>query len=223
MRFSSPVRFVFSAVLPLFLVLAACDSGGGNEEEINNQFQLEISEVGETETANATVAAKDQKELTGFSFFAEGTDPETGESGFGLYLSDDESFGEDSAQQGLFGLAVRQGGRPSTGSHAITASEDGIDLGNSMGMILFEDVGEIQNGASYYIGTGGSIDFETSNDRRVSGTFDVEAMHVQFQFDNSTGEVSGDTTDVVITGQFTAKNADTFLPPGVAPNAGSSQ
>lgn len=140
-----------------------------------------------------------------------------GESGFGLYLSDEASFGEESAHQGLFGLAVRKGGRPSTGSHAINTSEEGIDLGSSMGMILFEDVGEIENGASYYVGTGGTVDVETSNDRRMSGTFEVEAMHVQFQFDSSTGEVSGDTTDVVITGEFTAKNADTFLPPGAAP------
>lgn len=60
-------RSIFSAVLPLFLVLAACGSGGGNEEEINNQFRIEINDAAGSETTTATVATKAQKELSGFS------------------------------------------------------------------------------------------------------------------------------------------------------------
>lgn len=211
-------RLVFYAVLPLFVFLVACDSGGDNEEEIDNHFELEITEASAEAEGQAT--PKTERDLSGFSFFAEGTDPETGESAFGLYFNDSESIDEQSAQQGLFGIAVRQGGRPSTGSYSVDFSEEDFGLGSSLGLVLFENVEDIQNGASYYFGTSGTINFNTSSDREVGGSINVEAMRIQMQFDESNNEFSSDTTDVLITGEFTARNAETFLPPGITPEGG---
>lgn len=220
MRPSRSLRLLGYSLLPLLFLLVACDSGGtgDNEEAIDNRFRLEINEVSSSTDGQATVSSsKALAELNGYSFFAEGSDPETGESGFGIYFNDSESFGEQSAQQGLFGVAARQGGQPSTGLFPVDTSETAISAGNALVMLLFENVGDDQ-GMSYYLGTGGTIDFETSTDQRISGTLDVNALRIQLAYTDTS--VVSDTTSVEITGEFTAKNGDTYLSPEMTSQGG---
>lgn len=191
----------------LTLSLSACDSGGSNEDDdsINNRFSLEI-----TPTGGSSSAAKAPAEtIEGFSFFATGQDAETNEQGFGIYMSNEENFGESSAQQGLFGIAVRLSGRPPAGSYSLADvmnNDTGLESGSDFGFILFRSI-DSESGAVYFA-TGGTIELTTSNDDRIEGTIEADAMALDF----SSGQ--SEPTPVTITGSFTARNATTFLGTG---------
>lgn len=191
----------------LTLSLSACDSGGSNEDDdpsIDNRFSLTITEQSSSSAAKAV-----SETIEGFSFFATGQDPETNEQGFGIYMSDDENFGESSAQQGLFGIAVRLSGRPPAGSYSLVDIMDddaGLESGSAFGFMLFRSI-DSQSGAVYFA-TGGTIELTASNDNRVEGTIEADAMGLDFSSDQS------EPTPVTITGTFTARNAATFFGPG---------
>lgn len=193
----STVTLLF--VSALVLSLSACDSGGSNEEEsINNRFSLTV-----TENGGGAAAKQATETLEGFSFFATGTDQETGEQGFAVYMSDDENFSQQNATSGLFGLAVRLSGLPGTGSYSVTEDGSVLEGGSDFALVLYKDFGS-QSG-TVYIANGGTIELTTSNNDRVEGTIDVQAEG--FTFSGTTGE----TVSATITGSFTAKNVSTFM------------
>jgi len=196
----------------LFLTLAACDSGGANNEEpLANEFSFNIAEVTSSSTS---LLAKQQATTTldGFSFFFEGDDPQSSDDLFVIYFTQEEALSTESASQGLFGFAVRYGQRPGTGTANFVSLTSASEPTDDFGMMLFEDVesmGTDGGSFSWYLSDGGTLEVNTSNDDRVEGTISAEAMRVSFN-----GSVS-DTTRVTIEGPFAARSADSFV--GVSP------
>lgn len=189
------------ALLPLVLVLSACDSGGSNDNAVNNEFTMTIEP--ESNSSSAAVEAQ-QEEVSGFSFAVEGENPETGQQAFGIYLSGEESFSEQSATDGLFGFLARSSGQPSAGSYSFTDDPSGIDEEDFVG-VLYRDFDNFQS-APFYVIESGTVTLETSSEDEVTGS--VEASGTKFTFTESTLEQE----PVSITGEFSAKNVETFVP-----------
>lgn len=180
----------------LTLSLSACDSGGSSEEEsINNRFSLEITSVGDGSAAKAPAET-----VEGFSFFAQGEDPETGQQAFGLYFADEQDFSQQAAQEGLFGFIARASSRPGTGTYSITDSDEGVSSGAFV-MVLYKNIGS--NTGTFYVANSGTFNITASDDNRIEAEVDVQAT--EFSFDTNT------TQTVNITGTITAENAETFL------------
>ncbi|MFO8099499.1 MAG: hypothetical protein R6T83_07750 [Salinibacter sp.] len=183
----------------LFLLpLAGCDSGGGPDIEdedppsLDNAFSLDVTdEDGTTRT------------LDGFAYFATGTDPETNVQGFVIYFLDDEDFAEGDATDGLFGLAVRQSGRPATGQYAVSTAEDDFESGASFAMVLYENL--TASSATIYEISGGSIDVTRSESSRIDGSLALDGVAIDFG--------SGEPTErpVTIDGVFQSPGVSSFF------------
>lgn len=195
------------------LTLVACDSGGDNQGDVQNEFSFDITEVSPSSDAVAATKERQETSLNGFSFFFEGTDPSSDEEVFLIYFTQNNELGSQSSSSGLFGFAVRNTLRPGTANYNFVSLESDPDLSADFGMMLFESVENFGTGGgsafSWYLSDGGTMQITTSADDRVEGTISADAMRVFF--DGSTA----DTTRVTIGGEFTAKNADSFV--GVSP------
>ncbi len=182
----------------LTLSLSACDSGGSNDDDsIDNRFSLEITQ---SETSSAAKATAETVE--GFSFFAQGEDPETGNQAFGLYFADDQELSQQGAQNGLFGIVARASNRPGTGSYSVSDSDAGINAGSFV-MVLYKDLGA--STGTYYVANSGTVNFTSSENDRIEASVDVQATEYTFDQNQLV------TNTVSITGSLTAKNAETFL------------
>lgn len=196
----------------LLFTLAACDSGGTNSEEpLANEFSFSVTEMTSSSTS---LVAKQQATTTldGFSFFFEGEDPESSDKLFVIYFTQENDLSAESSNQGLFGFAVRHGQRPGIGTANFVSLASQSEPTDDFGMMLFESVGSVgAEGGSFrwYLSDGGTLEVNTSNDDRVEGTINAEAMRVSID-----GSVS-DTTRVTIDGTFAARSADSFV--GVSP------
>lgn len=197
------------ALVPLLLVFAACDSGGDEDEEHSNEFTLNVSSTSSS-SALSPKSARDTT-LTGFSFFYAGEDPETGQHVFAIYLNGTENFSETSAQEGLYGFFARKSTQPSSGTYTVndmTETED-LDNSNFIGLI-YEDMGTQQGSlmAPFYFSESGTITLDESSGNRVSGSLDI--MADAFTIDTTGSTLAFDTTDVHITGSFSAQNVENF-------------
>lgn len=191
---------LLAAFLPLLFVLSACDSGGGNED-FQNEFTMTIEPASSSGSAASLEAST--KNLSGFSFFYDAENPDTGEQAFGIYLNHTESFSKDQATQGLFGYIARNSGRPSSGTYQFTSGEGGVQSSQFVGL-LYEDFTRIQS-APFYVIQSGTLTLETSNSNKVAGS--IEATGTSFTFTGSSYEQQ----EVTITGTFTAKDVETFV------------
>jgi hypothetical protein len=203
--FRTPI--VGLAAMALLLMVAACDSGGGAEEEsFANEFSFSISEV--TPSTAPLAAQQASTTLDGFSFFFEGTEPESNEDLFLIYFTQNNDLSDESASQGLFGFVVRYGPRPGVGDGNFVSLDTVVEPTEDFGMMLLEGVGDFGTaGGSFqwYLSDGGTIDVTTSSEDRVEGTINAEAMRVSFD-----GSAS-DTTRVTIDGSFAAQSANSFV------------
>lgn len=201
-----PVAVFTIGLLPFFFVLSACDSGGSNGgETVNNEFTLTIeptSSNGSSASSKAWQEA-DPEEISGFTFFVDEENPETGEQVFGVYLSDEESFSEQSATDGLFGFLARSSGQPSTGSYSFTDDPSGIDEEDFSG-VLYRDFSDFQS-APFYVIESGTIDVETSSNDEFAGSIDASGTRY------TVTQSSVEQQPVSITGEFSAENVETFL------------
>lgn len=191
----------------LLFMVAACDSGGGSDEEsFANEFSFSISEV--TPSAAPLAAQQASTSLDGFSFFFEGTDPESDEDIFLVYFTQNNELSAESSGQGLFGFVVRSGPRPGTGGgNFVSLDTEGVPS-EDFGMMLLEgaeDFGTAGGSFNWYLSDGGTIDVTTSSGDRFEGTINAEATRVSFS------GTEGDTTRVTIDGSFAARSADSFV------------
>lgn len=212
--FSAMKRLLLLPLLCLALVfgLTACDSGGSNgddTEETNNEFSLNVTPKSST-SESATAKALRDTTIEGFSFFFSGQDSD-GDDAFAIYFNDSESFSNQNAQDGLFGFLARETLRPDEGTYDVDNPDVGLNSGSFVG-VLYEDFGDdgFQD-APFYIpqGSNNSFTIDTSNEDEVSGSVDIPNAFA-ITFDLSTTPASVDTTEVSITGSFTAKNVDDF-------------
>ena len=201
-------RLLFLALLPFVLSLTACDSGGSNDEdpEINNEFSLDVSPK-EGSSGSATAKSFRDTTITGFSFFYSGQNSD-GEDTFGLYLNGNGSF--DNPQQGLFGFLARNSQRPDDGEYNLVKLKQGFDSGNFIG-VLYEDFGGNFRDAPFYIPQGGTVTLNTSAEGEVRGTVTIPTAYA-ITFDLTSTPATVDTTEVSISGSFTAKNVENFVP-----------
>lgn len=203
-------RFLYLALFPLLFGLTACDSGGsdGNDAEVQNEFSLEVDSKSST---SGNVASKTRRDTTidGFSFFYRGQN-QRGDEIFGIYLSDNESFSSQNASNGLFGFLARNSSQlPNTEEHDIVKLEQGFDSGDFIS-VLYENLSTSGfQDAPFYIPQGGTVEFSTSTEDEVSGTIDIPTAYA-ITPNTSTGTL--DTTEVSISGSFTAKSTDGFAP-----------
>jgi hypothetical protein len=196
------------------LVLAGCDSGGSNStaSPFQNEFSFDIAAVSTTNALATDPGAKVGATLDGFSFFFEGTDPETGEDIFVLYFTQENELSTESSSQELFGFAIREGPRPGAGVYDFVPIDADLSPENDFGMMLIESTGDVGTGGgslSWYLAETGTIQLSTSADDQVGGTVSAEALKVTFE------GTATDTTQVRIDGTFAAKNAESFV--GVSP------
>ncbi len=196
------------------LVLPACDSGGSSsEDEINHEFSLSITPT--SSSANTAVPKVTEKELNGYSFFVDTEDIEQAEEqAFVIYMSGNESLSQENATQGLFGFLARRSTQPGTGEFTITDGSNGEPTTSEFVGWLYEDLTNTQS-APYYFLRSGTLNLSTSNDNEVSGT--IRGTATAFTF-TETG-VTEETVEV--SGSFTAKNLDTYVPFGEYANSPS--
>lgn len=193
-------RVLFLLLLPFALALTSCDSGGSGEADVNNQFSFTITP---TSSSTSALQKRSQKDLNGYSFFVDTDDvAEVDDEAFVIYFSDNESFSEDDATNGLFGFAARDSGQPDTGSFTIT--DESSRSSSAFIAWLYEDVAETQS-TPYYAVQDGTLSFSTSTDDKVAGTLEGTAIEYKFTssgFEQDTVEVSG---------SFTAEDLDTYV------------
>ena len=182
------------------LSLSACDSTDSNSDD-----------NGDTppETVSMSIGGDD---IEMNAFFASGTDPETGEDAFIIYLTEaDDLSGDGSFQTGnAFGIIGRLSTRPGTGTYSfadIEFNDSDEVLRNQFGFIFFEGVGT-QN-QRIVLSNGGDLELTTSNSNRVAGSFDVNGTALTFSGTEANEE------DVSIEGNFDAPSAPFFIPDDV--------
>lgn len=198
-------RFILAVFLPVLFVISACDSGGSNGDETTNEFSLTVTT---TNSSGAMAKAVSDTTIRGYSFFYAGQNPDTGEEVFSIYMSGNDSFSDQSAQDGLYGFLARQSSRPNAGEYDVVHLEQEIDSGNFIG-VLFEDVGSSgSNNEPFYVPDGGTVTLTSSTSDRVEGRVDLTAEAISFNFSGATASI--DTTDVQISGEFSARNVEQF-------------
>jgi hypothetical protein len=211
MKSPTSFRLLSFVALSLFL-LSACDSSGPNDEpEINNEFSFTITPTSSS-SATSPPSKETHKELNGVSFFVDTDDVEdVQEQAFAIYLSGGESSSQSNIAQGLFGFIGRQSTQPEQGEYALADLSGTLSPTDFTGAI-YEDAQNIgtAEGAPYYLLRSGTLNLEESNDNVVSGT--LTATATQFSIANSGTDFEVTEQAVEITGEFTAKSLDTYVP-----------
>lgn len=206
-------RLLGLALVPLLLVFSACDSGGDEEQDTSNEFELEVSST----SSSSALSPKSDPDTTlkGFSFFYSDTDPDTGEEVFAVYFNGDDEFSETSAQQGLYGFVVRKSSRPSTGSYQLASVRqvDGLDKQDFVGLIYEKiDAQDSETSflsAPFHFFESGTLTLDESTDNRVSGS--IDGTGTTFTIDTSGETPQYNETTVQITGSFSARNVENFV------------
>lgn len=203
-HFYHPSASLVLIVACLFsLALSSCGSTDSDDEpDIDNRFSLEITPSGENSAAIVV-----RETLEGFSFFATGEDPETGQQGFGIYLNNSDEISANSSQNGLFGYLAKQSGQPGTGTFEladINNDDTDFDSGEKFAFVIIRNSGSQQQ-SSFIIGESGSVNITRSNSEIVEGTISATGVEMIISSDEFT------ETPVAITGEFTASSVDLFL------------
>jgi len=192
---STSLLLIFGVLLSLSL--SACDSttdGMIDEGDVStNAFELTVESTDQTRT------------LEGLSFFVAGTEPETGEQAFFIYLTDAEENPEEAS---IFGIIGRATDRPGTGTYTfVDFDPEGDDfdeelLNDQFILILWEFN---DGGFSFHTSTAGTVELTTSSSDRVAGTFELTASTLSF----ASGEE--ETVTTTVTGAFDAPGRDDFF------------
>lgn len=185
--------------LALVLGLTACDSGGSNDDNNGSTSP---------ETVSMSIGGA-EVELN--AFFASGTDPETGEEGFLIYLTEasDLSGGSGFQTGDAFGIIGRASTRPVTGTYTFMDADfnetDEDLLRDQFIFVYFEGLGG--EDGRIILSDGGTLELTTSNSDRVAGTFDIDATTATF---------TGSEESISIAGSFNAPGTSFFIPDDVS-------
>lgn len=190
------------AVLLLFLIAGGCDSGG-DTADFTNDFSLTIESLNpRSETVTREPA---QKELSGFSFFYDGKNPDTGKQVFVIYLSDSENFSSQNVTQGLFGFIATLRERPERGTYEL-ASPNPVLAPNQFSAVVYEDFANPQQIAFHVVGSG-TLTIDASTQDRVVGS--IEATGTSHLPEDSTRTQKA----INVQGSFIAKSVGSFVSP----------
>lgn len=155
--------FATILALPLVAGLAGCegDDNGTPTEPTTGTF-------------SATVSGAINEEIDGVAFFGESTDPETGETGWVLWLSTSE---QQSAGNTLY--FFRLGDRPGTGTYPLADLEEDDYEDGDLGA-LYNSVNQDGSGGATFISTGGTLTVSASSSGGMEGSFDIQAFGTVF-------------------------------------------
>lgn len=153
-------------------------------------------------TYTATVSGDVTATLGGTAVFATGTDPESGQSAWLVYLVTDEGAAFSAGNNVIFaGL-----GAPQQQSYMLTDMTGSSDLPEGgAGAILIMYDGQTLSGV--FSSTGGTLTVTSLSENRMDGTFSLTASGTVFDGETSTeGEVT-------IQGSFEARTGAFLVPP----------
>jgi hypothetical protein len=177
-RLARPASLLFG--LFLLVSVAGCDSNDDDGDgEGAGEFTIEIS--GDID-----------RTFSGFAYFGQGEDPETGEEAFVIFLSNTEDV--DAASS--YAFIGRDSDRPGTGNYQFADFEDTDDLPENQFVLL------VFLGDDAFFSTGGTLRLTTSNSNRVAGDFEATATGLIFS-----GGVPQEV-EVEISGEFDAAPSD---------------
>lgn len=206
--FHTTASLCLAAVVGLTII--ACDSSGdnGNDTSFQNNFSFDITETSGSTAAATAAPGKAVSTLEGFSFFFDGTNPESGDQAFVVYFTQENALDDGAANEGFFGVVFRESLRPGSNTYNFASLDSEPNPQSDFGMMIIEGIGDFgTDGGSYswYLGEGGTLEMTTSSDDRVDATVNAEALRVSF--DGTTT----DTTRVTVDGSFSARSADSFV------------
>jgi hypothetical protein len=178
--------FAVTLALALPFTIAACNDDGGP------------TGVDGATTFTATVSGDVSTSFEGQAHFGQATDPQTGETGWVVWMSTTE---DPNTGQNIY--LVRQGTRPGTGTHAFV-DLDHIEQTDGIGALYLDFSGGQL--ATVMASTGGTLTLTESSDNRVRGSFSIQAEGIALDqgepFEGS----------VTIAGEFSATTGSVFFP-----------
>lgn len=178
-------RGLFILLLGLFLVQGCSDAGSST-----GSFTLEIS--GDID-----------RTIKGEAVFGGATDPETGNQGFVLVMTNSDPEDQSTTGQGAW-LVTDDSNRPGSGSYTVIDA-DNYDEGDS-GFWGFAFVGENEQTTQIVWTTGGSVNISSSSSDNVGGSFTLQATGVSYDGQQQ------EEINVTITGDFDAIGGDAYIP-----------
>ena len=180
----------------LLVGLSACDSTDSNDDPGDMP----------PETASVTVG---ESNLELNAFFAEGEDPETGEQGFVIYLTELDNLDSSSQFATSSGAFMgTQGSRPSPGTYTFAdlslEDEDDDLLQNQFGFVFWEIGGE-GFPSQIVVSNSGDLNITTSTSDLVAGSFEIDATAGSFKGEGFSEE------EITVTGDFNAGQVDVLI------------
>lgn len=190
-RFAGPKR---AAALGLFfLAAAAC----GDDDPAG------LGDDGFTANFTASITGDVNTSMSGTAVFATGTDPETGQSAWVMYMTTDSAQAFSSGENvAFFGL-----GAPEERAYVLedfTQSGDFPDGGAAGWVILFDG----QSVTGIFGSTGGTLTITSLSANRMDGTFTLTATGTVFDGQNATEGT------VTVQGSFQATSGFFLVPFG---------
>jgi hypothetical protein len=184
----------------LLLPLTACDSGGSNDEEADvEDGQVRISISGEASGS-----------FDGFAYFYEYTDPNSGETYFGLVLTNTNT--ETPSTTSEFITIVRESSRPGTGTYSFANADDDLDaddLQSDLFVAIVSSATTDQDVFGFYVSDGGSLVIDQSSNDTVSGSFELNATGFRF----ASGSQQPEEVTITVEGAFNANPSSSFFLP----------
>lgn len=185
----------------LLVGLAACDSTDSNSDDDPDALAPETARVSIGDDGSTTLNA----------FFATGENPETGEAGFVVYLTEsDDVTGEQDLLSGSAAFIAREGPRPSSGTYAFADldfdQEDDTLIRDQFGFVYWDLSGDAGFPSRVVVSNSGELTISTSTNDQVTGSFEIEATAVSFSQDEFTEEA------VSVSGIFDARRVNVLIP-----------
>ena len=185
----------------LLVGLAACDSTDSNSDDDPDALAPETARVSIGDDGSTTLNA----------FFATGENPETGEEGFVVYLTEsDDVTGEQDLLSGSAACIAREGPRPSSGTYTFADldfdQEDDTLIRDQFGFVYWDLSGDAGFPSRVVVSNSGELTISTSTNDQVTGSFEIEATAVSFSQDEFTEEA------VSVSGIFDARRVNVLIP-----------
>ncbi|MES3630883.1 MAG: hypothetical protein PPP56_12040 [Longimonas sp.] len=185
----------------LLVGLAACDSTDSNSDDDPDALAPETARVSIGDDGSTTLNA----------FFATGENPETGEEGFVVYLTEsDDVTGEQDLLSGSAAFIAREGPRPSSGTYTFADldfdQEDDTLIRDQFGFVYWDLSGDAGFPSRVVVSNSGELTISTSTNDQVTGSFEIEATAVSFSQDEFTEEA------VSVSGIFDARRVNVLIP-----------
>lgn len=185
----------------LLVGLAACDSTDSNSVDDPDALAPETARVSIGGDGSVTLNA----------FFATGENPDTGEEGFVVYLTESDNVtGEQDLRSGSAAFIAREGSRPSPGTYTFADldfdQEDDTLIRDQFGFVYWDLSGDAGFPSRVVVSNSGELAISRSTNDQVTGSFEIEATAVSFSQDEVAEEA------ISVSGIFDAGRVNVLIP-----------